>query len=149
MELEPVMTYRCTTRGPLDVVDAGVLRRVWEVAEASLEGPGIRATLAAPGSDWMLVGDDGYWRPDVRVVFRTDDDARIGLTYTGLVEQSDAFIAAAEADRETRWHDQYMRMTLRFSASAERYRWLSQSLFVARGRILGTGRVQYEVSRVT
>jgi hypothetical protein len=149
MELERVMTYRCVTRGPLDVRHGGVSRRVWEVAEASLEGPNIRASLAAPGSDWMLVGDDGYWRPDVRVALRTDDGAGVGLTYRGLVEQSDAFIAAAEADRETAWDDQYMRMALTFSTEAERYAWLTQSLFVARGRILGTGRVEYEVFRVT
>jgi uncharacterized protein DUF3237 len=149
MDLERVMTYRCLTRGPLDVVHEGVSRRVWEVAEASLDGTDIHASLAAPGSDWMLVGDDGYWRPDVRVTFRTDDGATIALAYDGLVEQSDAFVAAAEADRETAWEDQYMRMALRFSTDAERYTWLSQSLFVARGRILGTGRVEYEVFRVS
>ena len=101
MNLEYAMTYRCLTRGPLDVEDGGVVRRVWEVAEASLEGPGVRATLATPGTDWMLVGHDGYWRPDVRATFRTDDEATIALAYTGVVEQSEALIAAAEADRET------------------------------------------------
>jgi hypothetical protein len=40
-------------------------------------------------------------------------------------------------------------MALTFSTEAERYAWLTQSLFVARGRILGTGRVEYEVFRVT
>lgn len=42
-----------------------------------------------------------------------------------------------------------MRMTLRFSTAAQRYAWFTRSLFLARGRILGTGRVEYEVFRVT
>jgi hypothetical protein len=71
------------------------------------------------------------------------------LRYRGLVEQTDAFMAAATEDRETGWDDQYMRMQLHFETGDQRYRWLMQSLFVARGRLLGTGRVEYEVYRVT
>jgi hypothetical protein len=145
------MTYRCLTRGPLAVggVAPGGSRQIWEVAEATLEGERIHATLAAPGSDWMAVSQDGFWRPNVRVAFETEDGAAILLHYTGLVEQTEAFIAAAEEDRETDWDDQYMRMVLTFETSDERYAWLNESLFVARGRILGTGRVEYEVHRVT
>jgi hypothetical protein len=71
------------------------------------------------------------------------------MHYTGLVEQTDMFKAAAEANRETRWEDQYMRLALRFEAGAEKYRWLNQSLFIARGRLLGTGHIEYEVYRVS
>jgi hypothetical protein len=66
-----------------------------------------------------------------------------------LVEQTEAFVTAAAEDRETGWDDQYMRMVLDFETGDERYRWLTQSLFVAEGRILGTGRVEYAVYRVT
>jgi hypothetical protein len=31
----------------------------------------------------------------------------------------------------------------------ERYRWLERSLFVAAGRLFGTGEIQYAVHRVT
>ena len=94
----------------------------------------------------MTASPDGFWRPDVRVVFRTGDGA---AHYTGLVEQTDAFVAAAGEDRETGWDDQYMRMVLQFETGDERYEWLTQSLFVAEGRILGTGRVEHAVYRVT
>jgi hypothetical protein len=150
--LEPVMTYRCMTRGPLDVPAGGSLgepRQVWEVAEASLEGDGIRATLAAPGADWMRVSDDGFWRPDVRLALRTDDGAALTLRYTGLVEQTPAFVSAATEDRETTWEQQYMRMVLQFETGDDRYAWLTRSIFVAQGRILGTGRIEYAVFRVT
>lgn len=143
------MTYRCHTERPLDVPGDGEARQIWEVTEARLDGDDIRATLAAPGSDWMHVSADGFWRPDVRIALRTDDGAAVTLRYTGLVEQTEAFIAAATADRETTWDQQYMRMVLQFETGDDRYSWLTQSIFIAQGRILGTGRVEYAVYRVT
>jgi hypothetical protein len=148
MRLEPIMIYRCVTRDPVTVAGPSGERQVWEVAEATLEGDGISATLAGPGSDWMRVSDDGFWRPDVRVAFLTDDGAAMTLHYSGLVEQTGAFIAAATEDRETGWDDQYMRMHLSFETGDPRYQWLTHSLFIARGRLLGSGRVEYEVHRV-
>jgi hypothetical protein len=71
------------------------------------------------------------------------------MHYTGLVQQTEAFKRAAEADRPTDWPDQYMRLSIRFNTGAERYHWLNTSLFVAAGRLLGTGRIEYAVHRVT
>ena len=95
MRLEPVMTYRCTTRGPIEEGGPQGTQQIWEVAEATLEGDGIRAALAAPGADWMGGAGDGFWRPDVRVAFVCDDGAAVSLHYRGLVEQTDAFAASA------------------------------------------------------
>ena len=118
------------------------------MSEAELDGPKIKAKLAAPGSDWMWVSDDGFWRPDVRAPFTTDDGETVLMHYTGLVQQTDAFKKAADADQQTDWSDQYMRLMIRFDTGAERYRWLNQWLFIAKGRLLGTGRVEYAVMRV-
>jgi hypothetical protein len=71
------------------------------------------------------------------------------MHYDGLVEQSEAFRAAAERGTPTEFGDQYMRMVVRFDTGAERYRWLNQSVFVARGRLLGANAIEYEVCRVT
>jgi len=97
----------------------------------------------------MEVSADGYWRPDVRLQLRTNDGAAILMTSRGLVEQTEAFKEAASADRETGWDDQYMRMMVSFEAGDPRYRWLNESVFVARGRILGTGRAEYTIYRLT
>ena len=149
--LEEVMTYRVTTEGPLEPTDGSPpgTRQFWAVTDAEIEGPEISAVLAYAGGDWMAVSGDGYWRPDVRLQLRTDDGAAILMSYTGLVEQTDAFKQAASADRETSWDDQYMRMVVSFETGDERYRWLGESIFVARGRILGTGRVEYTIYRLT
>jgi len=68
----------------------------WTMQDAELQGARLSAWLAAPGMDWMAVGDDGFWRPDVRAAFLTADGATIWMRYTGLVEQIDTFKSAAE-----------------------------------------------------
>jgi hypothetical protein len=151
MDLVSEFTYRVTVTGPLPATKGSPRgeRWYWTVSEAELDGSRIRAKLAAPGSDWMWASDDGFWRPDVRAPFLTDDGETVLLHYTGLVEQTPAFLAAAEADRPTQWTEQYMRMMMRFDAGAPRYAWLNTSLFVAQGRLLGRGRIEYAVYRLT
>lgn len=151
MELVQEFLYRVKTTGPLKTTKGSPdgERNYWIVSEAEINGPRIEAHLAAPGSDWMRVSDDGFWRPDVRSPFRTSDGETILLHYTGLVQQTDAFKRAAEANQPTQWNDQYMRLTMRFDTGAERYRWLNRSIFVAKGRLLGTGSIEYAAYRLT
>ena len=139
------------TTGPLKTTKGSPdgERHYWIVSEAEIEGPKIKARIAAQGGDWMRVSDDGFWRPDVRAPFQTDDGDTILMHYTGLVQQTDTFRQAAEANQPTEWGDQYMRLTMRFDTGAEQYRWLNTSLFVAKGRLLGTGRIEYSVYRIT
>lgn len=151
MDLVEEFIYRVKATGPLKTTKGSPVgeRLYWVVSEAELDGPRIKAKLAAPGSDWMWVHDDGFWRPDVRAPFATDDRETILMHYTGLVQQTAAFKKAAEADKPTDWNSQYMRLMIRFDAGAEQYRWLNTSLFVAKGRLLGTGHIEYAVARVT
>jgi len=150
LRLEPEMIYQVTTTQPLEPTAGSPLgvRQYWQVSEATLKGPRISARLAATGSDWMHMSPDGFWRPDVRAQFLTGDGAVILMHYTGLVQQTDAFKRAAETDQPTDWLDQYMRLAIQFDTGAGRYAWLTQSLFVAAGRLLGTGRIEYAVHRV-
>jgi hypothetical protein len=78
----------------------------------------------------------------------TDDCALILLEYHGIVHASEAFLDAAEHDRPTEWADQYMRMSLLFETTSERYAWLTHSLFIARGRLHGASDLEYDVYRV-
>ena len=149
--LEQEMTYRVRTANPLDPT-AGSPRAVlqyWQVVEAELDGPRIKARLAASGLDWMQVSEDGFWRPNVRAQFLTNDGAVVLMSYIGLVEQTARFKQAAETNGPTGWDDQYMRLSLTFNTGDDRYAWMNQSLFVAAGRLLGTGSIEYQVFRVT
>ena len=151
IDLEHVLTYRFSIRGPLADTEGSPqgTRQYWEMTQGTLEGPGLRASIAMPGGDWYRASPDGFGRPDVHVQLVADDGALILMSYTGLVEQTDAFVHAASNDEATDWNDQYMRFAIRFDTGAEQYRWLNESLFVARGHILGTTELEYEIYRVT
>jgi hypothetical protein len=149
--LQPELTYTVTTTQPLEPTAGSPLgsRQYWQISAATLSGDRITATLAATGVDWMAMSPDGFWRPDVRAQFVTDDGAVVLMHYTGLVQQTAAFREAAEADRASDWADQYMRLAIQFDTGADKYRWLNTSLYVAAGRLLGTGKIEYAVHRVT
>ena len=151
LQIEPAMTYRLRVRGPLESSDGSPAHpavRYWEMQSATLEGPRISARSAMPGIDWFRPSADGYGRPHVRLPFHTDDGALVLLDYTGVVHASDSFVAAVENDQGTEWADQYMRMSMYFDTTSERYAWLTQSLFIARGRLRGAYDLEYDVYRV-
>jgi hypothetical protein len=84
----------------------------------------------------------------VRLQLRDPDGVVILLHYTGLVEQNRAFQEAAQQSRETQFDTNYLRMSMCFEVGAPRYKWLMQHLFVARGRLLSSSELAYEVYRV-
>lgn len=131
-----------TTGAPLDA------RQYWQMSDAELGGPRIRAHAPYVGGDWMRVGPDGIGRPDIRAQFVTNDGAVVLLHYTGLVRATDAIDKAAETGGTTGFDEQTMRMSLSFVTGAEYYAWLNQSLFIAEGR-LHDGWVEYQGYRAT
>ena len=149
-DLDFEMTYTVRTTHPLEPTVGSPFgaKQFWQVSEATLDGARIKAHLAGAGLDWMSVSSDGYWRPDVHAQFLTDDAAVILMHYTGLVQQTERFAAAADADQPTDWADQYMRLAVRFETGAQQYLWLNTNLYIAKGRLLGAGHIEYEVYRV-
>jgi hypothetical protein len=151
IELEPAMIYRLDVAGPAEPADGSATnprRLFWQMTRGTLEGRNIRATTVMPGIDWFTPYPNGYGRPHVRLTFRTDDGALVLLEYQGIVHASEAFTRAVDLDTSTQWGDQYMRMALTFDTSAGRYAWLMESLFLARGRLLGAKAIEYDVYRV-
>ena len=151
IELQHAMIYRLEVAGPVESSDASRAnprRQYWQMSKATLHGPRIDASSAMPGIDWFTPYPDGYGRPHVRLAFHTNDGAAVLLEYSGIVEASPAFLKAVEQDVPTQWADQYMRMSLTFETAAPRYQWLMQSLFVARGRLLGSKSLEYDVYRL-
>ena len=151
IELEHELIYRLEVAGPAgakDGAESNPRRQFWQMSRATLKGPRIDASSTMPGIDWFTPYPNGYGRPHVRIPFLANDGALLLLEYSGIVEASKAFLRAIDDDTPTRWEDQYMRMVLTFETTSPRYEWLMQSLFVARGRLLGSKSIEYDVYRI-
>jgi Protein of unknown function (DUF3237) len=151
MNLVREFVYRIVTTSPLPPTTGSPFgERIYAaIVEGEIEGPRLRASLAAPGSDWMGNSGDGYSRPDVHLAFRTHDGEALLVRCSGLIELTPAFMKANKENAATGWDDQYLRLVMRFDIGAERYRWLNTSLFIAKGRLFRTGSVECEVFRAT
>jgi len=66
-----------------------------------------------------------------------------------VIRGDEEFSRALESGRETTFADQYMCMTPQFDVSNDAYEWLTQYLFIGRGRLAGPKRIEYGLYRVT
>jgi hypothetical protein len=124
-------------------------RVFFEVTGGEVTGERVSGQVLPGGGDWLLVGPDGWGRLDVRAQLRTHDGACIYMSYSGVLELNDVVQRAAATGGETRWEDQYYRVTPQFETGDARYAWLHQAVFVGEGRIFPGGGVAYRVHRVT
>jgi hypothetical protein len=109
----------------------------------------VNGELLSGGGDWALVGEDGYARLDVRGQCKTDDRAYLYFAYRGLMELTDAARAAIASGGETSFEDQYFRISLEVETGDPRYKWLTHSSLIGRGRLCSGPGVAYEVFRVS
>jgi hypothetical protein len=148
IELEHVFDFHADLKPPVAAGAGPYGTRVFfEATGGEATGPKLSGKLLGGGGDWALIGADGWLRLDVRGQIQTDDGAIVYMTYGGVLELNEAMQKATESGGETAFEDQYFRTTPRFETGDERYRWLTQSVFVARGRARPGG-VAYEVFRV-
>lgn len=145
MELIHEFDYHATLKPP---VTFGT-RMFLEVAEGKVTGERINGTLLSGGGDWIVLGSDGWGQVDVRGQVATDDGAFVYTYYRGLLELNDKVMEATVTGSATDWGDQYFRTTPRFETDDERYGWLTTSLFVAEGRLMAGGGVEYRVYRIS
>jgi len=124
-------------------------RRIREVLSGEVTGERIRGTVGTGGSDWVLVGHDGYGRLDVRLTLHTHDGAHIYVQYFGLIEYTHAAHAANAGERSSDWHEHYFRTCPRLETGDPRYEWVNRTVFVAQGRLHPGPVVEYRVFRVT
>ncbi|MEZ5657862.1 MAG: DUF3237 domain-containing protein [Burkholderiaceae bacterium] len=146
------LVYEYTQRVQLErrIVGPGPYgtRVVASATGGTIRGQRLNGKVVGAGADWLLIGADGYARLDVRAQFETDDGAVIYVSYGGLIERTERFQAASQSSGETRFEDQYFRITPRLEAGDERYQWVNQTLFAGRGRSVSDG-VEFEVFRIT
>jgi hypothetical protein len=124
-------------------------RTTFEVVGGEVTGERINGKMGTGGADWILAGPDGFGRLDVRATIHTDDGANIFVQYFGVIEYTDAAIAAVTGERSSDYHEHYFRTAPRLECGDERYAWVNQTVFVADGRVHPGPIVEYRVHRVT
>jgi len=151
MRVTPEMTYRETIAGPWGPTAGSPLgdRVCWEVPAATITGPRIDLALAMPGADWIRLGTDGVRRPDQRLVFAAADGAIVLLRYdVAVIRENEAFLAALGSGAQTRFEDQYMRMSPQFETGSPDLGWLTDTLWIGEGRLAGSHQIEYRIHRV-
>ena len=94
-------------------------RTVVAVTGGTFEGPRLRGKVVSPGADWPLVINPNLRVLDVRTLLVTDDDARIYMTYRGVIHTP----PAGQGER-------YWRTVPIFETDSKKYEWLTQAVFV-------------------
>jgi hypothetical protein len=147
IELDHVCDYYALLEPPVPIGAGPYGTRMFaQVRGGEVSGPRLNGTVLSGGGDWALIGEDGFARLDVRGQIQTHDGAFIYTTYEGVIELNEPMREAIASGGETTFDDQYIRTTPRFETGDERYRWLTQSVFLARGRAYPGG-IAYQVFR--
>jgi hypothetical protein len=94
-------------------------RTVVGVTGGTFEGPRLRGKVISPGADWPLVINQNLRVLDVRTLLVTDDDAKIYMTYRGVIYTP----PAGQGER-------YWRTVPIFETDSKKYEWLTQAVFV-------------------
>jgi hypothetical protein len=150
MELVYEFTFTADLKDPV-AVGPGPYgdRTIFEVIGGKVSGERLNGTVGTGGADWILACPDGFGRLDVRATIHTDDGAHIYVQYFGVIEYSEAALAAVGGERSSDYHEHYFRTSPRLETGDERYSWVNRTLFVADGRIHPRLAVEYRVHRVT
>ncbi|MCK9515820.1 MAG: DUF3237 domain-containing protein [Ottowia sp.] len=124
-------------------------RLIFNVIDGSVVGERLSGAIIGAGADWVLLGDDGFGRLDVRLTIQTIDGAHIYVQYNGLIQVTPAVGAVlGGGDTSTEYGDQYFFTNPRLEAGDERYGWVNQTVFLAEGKVAPGPAVVYRVYRV-
>ena len=83
----------------------GAFRRVGVITGGLFEGERLSGEVLEGGSDWQTVRSDGATTLNVRIVLKTNDDALIGMTYSGIRSGPPDILARNRQRRSARSHD--------------------------------------------
>lgn len=114
-------------------------RAIVPIEGGSFEGPRLRGRVQPGGADWLQFRSDGAMLIDVRLVLRTDDDAMIAMTYTGIAHAEAATMEKFRRRELLPFEAVYVRTTPRFETADPRYLWLNKILAVGNGMRTAAG----------
>jgi hypothetical protein len=123
-------------------------RRVFTVSGGEFTGDCLHGEVLSQGSsDLLLLGADGSYRQDVRLVLRTDDQALILMTYRGVRHASPEADARRARGEQLAPSEYYLRTAPFFETASPKYSWLNKIVSVGVGA-RGADEVTYEVFEI-
>jgi hypothetical protein len=134
---------------PLSVIGAtpGYDRRIGEISGGRFEGERLRGRILTGGSDWQSLRNDATTTINVRLVMETDDNALIGMTYVGMRHGPKEVLDRIARGEKVSPSEYYMRVTLSYETSSEKYGWLNRIVSVAIGHRMAGGAI-YQVFEI-
>ena len=144
------MIYTVRTTHPLEPTVGSPFgaKQFWQVSEATLDGARVKAHLAGAGLDWM--SGRFRWLLAARRARSVPPRRRRGHPHA-LHRAGSADRALCRRGRRGSTHRlgrPVREARVRFETGAQQFLWLNTNMFIAKGRLLGTGHIEYEVYRV-
>lgn len=121
---------------------------VFNVLEASIDSPRLKATLRGPSGDWVRIQPNGNWKLDVRLLMVTDDNVPIYIQYSGVLRMQQGLMERIGSGEEIPGEQLYFRSAPYFEAPEGKYGWLNDILVLGRIRSFGGGNVVYDLFEV-
>lgn len=121
---------------------------VFNVLDAELDSPRIKAKAVAPSGDWIRVQPNGNWLLDVRMLMETDDGEMIYTFYNGVLRMDPGLGDRLASGEEIPGSEMYFRSAPYFQTAAEKYGWLNDILAIGKMTSFGGGKVVYDIFEV-
>ncbi|MBU3078828.1 DUF3237 domain-containing protein [Sphingomonas quercus] len=134
---------------PLQIVGGpvGAARRIGTLPGGRFEGRRLRGAILPGGADWQTERGDGAIVLDARIVLRTDDDALIAMSYSGLRYGPAAVMERLARGAAVAPSEYYFRILPAFATSDPRYEWLNRALAIGIGHRTPAGPI-YDVHEI-
>lgn len=121
---------------------------VFNVDDASIDSPRVKAKVLKPSGDWIRVQPNGNWKLDVRLLMELDDGAPLYVTYNGVFKMSAELGARLQTGEAIPGSEMYFRSAPYFETSSQKYAWLNDILAIGKMRSFGGGSVVYDIFEV-
>lgn len=145
LETRWLMSLRGTIPQP-ELVSSTLM--VFNVLDASIDSPRLKAKLCNPSGDWVRIQPNGNWKLDVRLLMKTDDGVPIYVHYNGVLRMKPGLMERIASGEQIPGSELYFRSAPYFEAPEGKYAWLNDILAIGRIESFGGGNVVYDVFEV-
>lgn len=132
-QLEFVCEIIAVVEKPLDVGDTGAgTRKFIPIIEGEFSGPKLSGSILPGGADSQFIKTNCIAELDARYVLKTDDGALIYVQNRGIRVADEEVLKKLAHGEKVNAGAYYFRTAPVFETSDGKYKWLMQSLFIAK-----------------